>query len=189
VSWREFVPVGQTPKPVVSMLMDRVWGSGIAVALTVMVIWTAFGSIFALLLGYSRIPYAAAVDGNFFSVFGKLHPTKDFPHVSLLLITGISVLCAYLPLMQVIDALLVTRIIVQFIGQTVALILLRKTHPNMERPYRMWAYPLPCIIALAGWAFVFFTYTGRVQLYGLGMLAVGILVYGIWSSLRKAPPV
>ena len=183
VSWREFVPATDPPKPVVSMLMERAWGSGIATALTLMVIWTAFGSIFALLLGYSRIPYAAAVDGNFFSIFGRLHPTKDFPHVSLVLITLISVACAYLPLMPLIDAMLITRIIVQFIGQTVALILLRKTRPDMPRPYRMWLYPLPCIIALAGWAFVFFTYPRTVQLYGIGMLALGIIVYQIWSPL------
>lgn len=185
VSWREFVPATDPPKPVVSMLMERAWGSGVATALTAMVIWTAFGSIFALLLGYSRIPYAAAVDGNFFSVFGKLHPTKDFPHVSLILITAISVACAYLPLMQVIDALLVTRILVQFIGQTVALMLLRRTRPDMPRPYRMWLYPLPCIVALIGWMAVFITFKNRDKIYGIGMLALGIIVYAIWSSLRR----
>jgi amino acid transporter len=183
VSWREFVPLTDPPKPVVSMLMERVWGSGVATALTVMVIWTAFGSIFALLLGYSRIPYAAAVDGNFFRVFGKLHPTKDFPHLSLLLITGISVACAYLPLMQVIDALLVTRILVQFMGQTVALILLRKNKPDMPRPYRMWFYPLPCIIALLGWIAVFITFKNHDKIYGVGMLVLGIIVFQIWSRL------
>jgi amino acid transporter len=189
VSWREFVPLTDPPKPVVSMLMERVWGSGVATALTIMVIWTAFGSIFALLLGYSRIPYAAAVDGNFFSIFGKLHPTKDFPHVSLVFITLISVACAYLPLMPLIDAMLITRIIVQFIGQTVALILLRKHRPEMPRPYRMWLYPLPCIIALLGWAFVFFTYDNRVKLYGTGMLLLGVIAYRIWSRVRRPQPV
>jgi amino acid transporter len=187
VSWREFAPLkeGETPKAVVSMMMERVWGGKVASVLSWMVIWTAFGSIFCLLLGYSRIPYAAARDGNFFSLFGKLHPTKDFPHVSVIFITAISVACSYLDLMQVIDALLVTRILVQFIGQTVGLMWLRKKRPEMERPYRVWAYPLPCIIALAGWAFVFFTYEGRLQLYGLAMLALGIVVFGMWSTLQK----
>ncbi len=186
VSWREFVPVGDTPKPVVSMMMERVWGGKVATVLSLMVIWTAFGSIFALLLGYSRIPYAAARDGNFFPVFGRLHPTKDFPHVSLVLITVISVVCAYLPLMKVIDALLVTRILVQFIGQTVALIWLRRSRPDMPRPYRMWLYPWPCVIALAGWAFVFFTYESRIKLYGLGMVGLGLAVYLIWTRFNRS---
>ena len=178
---------GETPKAVVSMMMERIWGGKVASVLSWMVIWTAFGSIFCLLLGYSRIPFAAARDGNFFSVFGRLHPTKDFPHVSLVFITVISVICSYLPLMEVIDALLVTRILVQFIGQTVGLILLRRRAPNMERPYRMWAYPLPCIAALAGWTFVFLTYEVRLQLYGVGMLVVGLVVFGIWRSLKPQP--
>jgi amino acid transporter len=186
VSWREFVPASDPPQPVVSMLMERVWGGGVATALTIMVIWTAFGSIFALLLGYSRIPYAAAIDGNFFSAFGKLHPTKDFPHVSLIFITAISVACAYLPLMQVIDALLVTRILVQFIGQTVALMVLRKSKPDMPRPYRMWLYPLPCIVALVGWTAVFITFKNQDKIYGLGMLILGIVTYQIW---RRFSPV
>lgn len=187
VSWREFAPIkaDETPKAVVSMMMERVWGGGVAKGLSWMVIWTAFGSIFCLLLGYSRIPYAAARDGNFFPVFGKLHPTKDFPHVSLVLITAIAVVCSYLDLMSVIDYLLITRIVVQFGGQTIGLMLLRKNNRQMERPYRMPLYPLPCIVALAGWTFVFFTYDGKAQLYGMGMLALGVVVYSIWSRIRK----
>ena len=53
----------------------------IASVFTLLILWTAFGSVFALLLGYSRVPYAAAREGYFFSVFGRLHPTKGFPHV------------------------------------------------------------------------------------------------------------
>ena len=187
VSWREFAPLkpGETPKAVVSMMMERAWGGKAALVLAWMVIWTAFGSIFCLMLGYSRIPYAAARDGNFFSVFGKLHATKDFPHVSLVLIVVIAVISGYFDLMTVIDTMLVTRIIVQFVGQTAGLMLLRRTRPDMERPYRMWAYPLPCIIALAGWAFVFFTYPPTIQLYGVGMLLLGVVAYGAW---RKFSP-
>lgn len=187
VSWREFAPLkdNETPKAVVSMMMERVWGGNIAKGLSWMVIWTAFGSIFCLLLGYSRIPYAAARDGNFFVAFAKLHPTKDFPHVSLVFITVISVICSYFDLMSVIDYLLITRIIVQFGGQTVGLMRLRKTRSEMERPYRMPLSPLPCLLALAGWAFVFFTYDAKTQVYGLGMLALGMVVYWMWSGMRK----
>jgi amino acid transporter len=186
VSWREFVPSEGAPPALVAMMMERVWGSATAKVLACMVVWTGIGSVFCLLLGYSRIPYAAAVDGNFFSVFGKLHPTKEFPHVSLVVITVISVACSFSQkLMDVIDYLLITRIVVQFGGQTIGLMRLRKIKPEMERPYRMPAYPLPCVVALAGWAFVFFTYERKVQLYGLGMLGLGLVVYWVWSAVRK----
>lgn len=188
VPWREFVLDNDTPKAVVALMMERAWNHPTAIVLSWMVIWTAVGSIFALLLGYSRIPYAAAVDKNFFAIFAKLHPTKDFPHVSLVVITLISVLCSYLELAQVIDALLVTRILVQFIAQTVAVLYLRKSQPNLQRPYRMPALTITSSIALLGWAFVFFTYDWKTQLYGLAVLAVGVAVFLAWSKLSRRWP-
>ena len=188
VPWRSFVLDNDTPKAVVALMMERVWNHPTAVVLSWMVIWTAIGSVFALLLGYSRIPYAAAVDKNFFAIFAKLHPTKEFPHVSLVVITVISVLCSYLELAQVIDALLITRILVQFIAQTVAVLYLRKSQPNLQRPYRMPALAVTSSIALLGWAFVFFTYDWKTQLYGLGVLFIGLLVFLFWSRLRKNWP-
>src|SRR5678810_702466 len=128
-----------------------------ATVFTAMVLWTAFGSVFALLLGYSRIPYAAALDGYFFKVFGRLHPTKRFPYVAVIVLGLISIICSFFSLDIVIDALISTRILVQFIGQIFALTLLRRNQPNMVRPYRMWLYPVPSIIALAGWIFIFST--------------------------------
>ena len=129
VPWRQFVPAEAT-KPfsdfVVSVMMEKIYGRPVAVAVTLMILWTAFGSVFALLLGYSRIPYAAARDGYFFSVFGKLHPQHNFPYVSLLAIGAISIVCSFLSLGTVIDALIALRILVQFIGQIVAVTLLRE---------------------------------------------------------------
>lgn len=188
ISWRQYVPATDPPAPVVSMMMEKVHGQSVAKILTVMILWTAFGSIFALLLGYSRIPYAAALDGNFFPIFSRLHPTKDFPYLSLIVITLVSIICAYLPLMWVIDGLLVTRILVQFAGQIIGLMRLRKIRPEMERPYKMWLYPLPCFVALAGWAFVFFTFSNEMKAYGLGFLALGVLAFGIWSRFNKTWP-
>ena len=188
VSWKEFVPADAEDKKatasfVVSIFMERIYGSKIATLFTLMVLWATVGSIFALILGYSRIPFAAAQDGNFFSVFGRLHPTKSFPHVSLLVIGGVSILCSFLPLLTVIDALIVTRILVQFVGQIVALVLLRRFAPEMERPYRIWLYPLPCLIALAGWLFIFGTTPDKLILFGLGTLGAGLVFYFIWSKL------
>src|SRR5437667_7199562 len=94
VPWREFVPYQAHPESgfVVSLMMEKIYGPKIATVFTAMVLWTAFGSVFALLLGYSRIPYAAALDGYFFKVFGRLHPTKRFPYVALIVLGVISII-------------------------------------------------------------------------------------------------
>ena len=197
VSWREFVPppgtpLADPPPPVVSMFMEKLFGGGLAKVFTVMVLWTALASCFGLLLGYSRIPYAAAQDGNFFSVFGRLHPRKNFPHISLLLIGGLAIVCSLLPLMVVINALLTMRILVQFIGQIGALMWLRRTSPDMPRPFRMWLYPLPALVALAGWIFLFVTSDKSAIFGALGALAAGIAAFFLWSAWTRqwpfAPP-
>ena len=142
VPWREFVPAADHPTSdfVVSIFMERLYGSTVAAVFTLMVLWTAFGSVFALLLGYSRIPYAAARDGYFFSAFARLHP-GGFPYVSLLVIGAVSIVCSFFSLGFVIDALIATRILVQFIGQIGAVALLRKTRPELPRPYTRLALP------------------------------------------------
>jgi amino acid transporter len=190
VPWRDFVPADARPDSqfVVSVFMERIYGRGVATLFTAMVLWTAFGSVFALLLGYSRIPYAAALDGYFFKVFGRLHASKRFPHVSLVAIGVISILCSLFSLGMVIDALITTRILVQFVGQVFAVILLRRREPDRPRPYRMWLYPLPNLLALVGWIFVFATTDWQVILFGLGTLAAGAVLFFVWSWRTRRWP-
>ena len=183
VPWREFVPASAHPESdfIVSVFMERLYGTHVATVFTAMVLWTAFGSVFALLLGYSRIPYAAALDGTFFRIFGRVHPEKHFPHVSLVIIGVIAILCSTFSLGMVIDALLTTRILVQFIGQVVAVVRLRAVRPDMPRPFRMWLYPLPALVALLGWIFVLGTSDPLVILFGLATLALGVVAFFGWS--------
>lgn len=183
VPWREFVPADARPNAnfVVSAFMERIYGPTVATAFTAMVLWTAFGSVFALLLGYSRIPYAAAQDGYFFKVFGRLHPTKNFPYVSLVVIGVLAIVFSFFSLGMVIDALITTRILIQFIGQIFAVTLIRKYQPEMPRPYRIWLYPVPNLIALAGWVFIFATTDPRIILFGLATLASGVVFFFLWS--------
>jgi len=190
VPWRTFVPAAahQESNFIVSIFMQRLYGSKVATLFTLLVLWTAFGSVFALLLGYSRIAYAAAESGYFFRAFGRLHPTKDFPSVSLLVLGLLSIGAGFFSLGTVIDALIVTRILVQFMGQIVGLILLRKQAPDMPRPYRMWLYPVPALIALAGWIFVFATTDVRVIVFGVAALALGCLAFLVWSWNTKRWP-
>jgi amino acid transporter len=188
VPWREFVPASNPPAPVVSLLMEKIYGVNVARVFTLMILWTAFGSVFALLLGYSRIPYAAARDGCFFKVFARLHPAKSFPHVSLVVIGLVSIVCSFLPLATVIDALLVTRILVQFIGQIFAVMLLRNRAPEMPRPYRIWLYPLPPLIALAGWLFLFGSADLTLKNYGALTLTLGVVFFLAWSRRTRQWP-
>jgi amino acid transporter len=184
IPWREFVPAGAHPQSgfIVSTFMERIYGSGVATVFTVMVLWTAFGSVFALLLGYSRVPYAAARDGYFFEAFGRLHPTKGFPYVSLIVLGVLSILACFLSLGIVIDALIAMRILVQFIGQVAGVIRLRRTRPDMPRPYRIWLYPIPTVVALFGWLFIFVTTDVRVITFGVGILALGVVCFLLWSG-------
>jgi basic amino acid/polyamine antiporter, APA family len=190
VPWREFVPADEKPNAqfVVSIFMERVYGSKVASVFTLMILWTAFGSVFALLLGYSRIPYAAARDGYFFESFGRLHPSKGFPNVSLIVLGAVSILSSFVSLGVVIDALIATRIVVQFMGQIGGVVLLRRRAPEMARPFRIWLYPVPVVIAFVGWLFIFSTSGALVILFGLGVLALGVLSFVVWSfRLRQWP--
>src|SRR2546430_2212830 len=134
VPWRDFVPAASHPQSnfVVSIFMERIYGSGIATLFTAMILWTAFGSVFALLLGYSRVPYAAAKDGYFFKVFARLPPSQGFPSVSLVVLGVLSSLAGFVSLGMVIDALITTRILVQFIGHNGAGSLLRRRRPRAK---------------------------------------------------------
>ena len=190
VPWREFVPADKHPESafIVSIFMEKIYGAGVATVFTAMVLWTAFGSVFALLLGYSRVPYAAAIDGYFFKIFGRLHRTKNFPYISLLVIGVISIVCSFFSLGMVIDALITTRILVQFVGQILAVSLLRRNEPEMSRPYRVWLYPVPNLVALAGWIFVFATTAWPIILFGLGTLGLGVICFILWSWHTKQWP-
>lgn len=191
IPWQEFVP-WEEKKPlsefVVSIMMEKIYGRPVAIFVTLMILWTAFGSVFALLLGYSRIPFAAARDGYFFNVFGKLHPKHNFPYVSLLAIGAIAIVCSFFSLGTVIDALIAMRILIQFIGQIIAVHLLRKNAPQLDRPYRIWLYPLPSLIALVGWLFIYLTSDLQIILYSLAAMLIGIVCFLLWSKATERWP-
>jgi APA family basic amino acid/polyamine antiporter len=172
---------------IVSEFMQQLHGRAAAIVVTVMILWTAFGSVFALLLGYSRIPYAAAVDGFFFRIFARVHPTKNFPHVSLLVLGAVAVVAAFFPLDVVISALITTRVLVQFIAQILALPLLRRL-PAQQRPYRMWLYPVPAVIAFIGWSYIFVTSGWKYVAVGLLTLLLGVCIYFLRAYWTRTWP-
>lgn len=169
---------------IVSMYFEKIYGTTAAQIATGLVLFIAVSSLFAVLLGYSRIPYAAATDGNFFSFFAKLHPTKHFPHRSLLVLGAIAFVFSLLFKMKdVITAIITMRILVQFVGQSVGLLLYHQRNKNEVFPFRMWLYPLPPLLAIAVWLFVFYSAEARFMLGALGVIAAGTVVYcALWRT-------
>ncbi len=166
---------------IASEFMERIYGRAGGVLVTLLICWTAVASVFALALGYSRILYAAARDGFFFSAFARLHPRGDFPHVALLVLGAVSAVACLFSLDAVINALISTRILVQFIAQIAAVALMRRR--AAEAPgFRMAWHPLPSLIALIGWVFIFACSGVNYILGGLGLLAIGACVYFVWSA-------
>ncbi|PYV90558.1 MAG: amino acid permease [Acidobacteria bacterium] len=184
IPWKEAIQ----SQFIASLFMEKLYGNWAGVTISLLILWTAFASIYALILTYSRIPYAAALDGNFFRVFGRLHEKKDFPHVSLLLIGGLSVAASFFDLADVISALMTARILVQFIGQIVALVWARKYHPEIHRPFKMFFYPLPCVIALLGWLYVFGNAGMKYIIYGLLTLMGGGIAFLIMTKKTHTWP-
>src|SRR5581483_7778802 len=180
VDWREMLHAQSSNKLyVVSTFMERIYGAWAGKLVTVLVMWTAFASVFSLMLGYSRVPYAAALDGNYFKIFSRIHPTYRFPHISLLALGGVAMVFCFFSLADVISGLVVIRILLQFILQAIGIIILRVRRPDMPRPFRMWLYPVPAVLAILGFSYILFGRTNFLQQirYAFVILIVGIFLY------------
>ena len=164
-------------KYLVSAFMENIYGYKAGVIVTVLILCIAFSSLFAVILGYSRVPYAAAVDGNFFKIFSKLHPTKNFPYVSLIFLCALGfIFSLFMKLSQVVSSILAMRILIQFIAQGVGVSLLRNRFGSKHLPFKMFLFPLPVIVSIAIWLFLFFS-TGWFALWGSLIALAGVLVY------------
>jgi basic amino acid/polyamine antiporter, APA family len=175
---------------VISVFMQQLYGGWAGKLVTGLILWTAFGSIFSLLLGYSRVPYAAALDGNYFSVFARLHRRHRFPNVSLLVMGVVAAAFCVLRLVDVIAALVVIRILLQFLLQHVGLLILRKRQPGMARPFRMLFYPLPALLAMAGFVYILISrpHFLREVRYAVVLLVLGVALYFFRAARRREWP-
>jgi amino acid transporter len=171
VPWRE----AMASKNIAALFMERLYGPRVAVIFTAFILWTSLACVFAATLGYSRIPYAAARQGDFFKIFAWLHPTDHYPLVSLLVFGLLTAAFCFLDLGTIISAAVCVRIGVQFIGQIAGLHLLRTTRPDVKLPFRMWLYPLPSLVALAGWLYVL-AMADRFVL----LVSAHVLIWGVW---------
>lgn len=185
IPWRE----AAQSQFIVSTLIEHLYGHSAAIIATMLVLWIAFASLFAVMVGYSRIPYAAAIDGNFFKILGKLHPTKNFPYVSLLWLGGVAFIFSLLfKMREVINAILAMRIIVQFIGGAIGIMLLRGVLGKENLPFRMWFYPLPAIIAIVLWFTIFLSTGWQFAVSGAVMISLGLIVFFVRAKIRKEWP-
>jgi len=174
---------------IVSTFFETIYGTTAARVATVLVLFIAVSSLFAVMLGYSRVPYAAAADGNYFPVFARVHPTKHFPHVSLLILAAVAFVFSLLfKMKEVITAIIVMRILIQFVSQSAGLLALHYLKKETHFPYRMWLFPLPPLLGIAVWMFIFFSSETQFILGALGFIAMGVLVYLLMAKSKKNWP-
>ena len=198
IDWHRMTDPGDiAATSVASAVLEETWGKGAAQTVTVLILITAFASVFTGLLGGSRVPYDAARDRVFFRPYGKLHPKHRFPMLGLATM-GVVAAVGFLigrhtDLATLIQLLTTVMVIVQALAQVVAVTVLRKRQPGLRRPYRMWLYPLPSVIALVGWL-VIYGYAdknspGRHPIeWSLAWLALGCVAFVVWARYEKVWP-
>ena len=178
IPWKE----AAASHAVVSEFIGKLYGARAAALMTVLILAATLGGIFTMVLGYSRILYAAGAEGNFFKIFGRVDPKGHFPTVSLLAISAMAVPLCWFTLERLLSALMITQIIFQFIPQIFALFAIRWYRKDISRPYSMWLYPLPAVIALVGWTYVASTPAQRQY---VGSAAI-LFVVGLCAYLLRA---
>ena len=192
VPWQEITQMGQSNERLylVSIFMQRVYGHWAADVATGLVMWTAFASVFSLMLGYSRVPYAAALDGNYFHAFARVHPQHRFPYVSLLALGSGALAFCFFRLQDVISALVVIRILLQFLVQAIGLMVLRVRRPDLPRPFRMWLYPAPALLASFGFIYILIfrqNFLKEIR-YAAVILIVGLMIYMVRAWRHREWP-
>jgi amino acid transporter len=159
---------------------DPELGRVAGLTMTGLILFVAAASLYATILGYSRIPFAAARDGDFFRVFAKVHPTKHFPHVSLLVICAVSIPFCFFSLGQLVSWLIQVQILLRFIWQCAAVVLLRKYRKDIPQPFTMWLYPIPAYLSGALWLYIFFTGPWEGIVFSFAFLAVTVVAYRVF---------
>jgi amino acid transporter len=188
VPWQE----AQQSRTIASLFIGRTFsdpahGRIAALVMTSLILFVTASSLYAVILGYSRVPFAAARDGQFFAVFGRLHPTKHFPHVSLVTIALVTLPFCFFSLGQLVSWLLQVQILLQFVWQCAAVILLRRYRPDVAKPFRMWLYPLPALISLGMWIYIFASAPAAGMLFSAAFLAVAVGAYFVFEKKTAAP--
>ena len=166
---------------------DPETGRMAGIAMTGLILFVAAASLYATILGYSRVPYAAARDGDFFRAFAHVHATKRFPDLSLATIAIVSIPFCFFTLGQLVSWLIQVQVLLRFIWQCAAVILLRRYRPDIPQPFTMWLYPWPAVLSGALWLFIFFTGPWEGIVFSFAFLFAGVAAYGVWSKAAPSP--
>lgn len=187
IGWQTLLDAHGQPTPqsqyVGALVVQTAWGRAAAIGVTALVLLTAFASLYGNLLGFSRIPFAAARDGAFFPAFARLHPRKEIPHVALLAVGGLSLLASLFTLDQVIAFLTAGIVLIQSVAQVVALAVLRARRD--AAPFKMPLYPIPAIVACAGWLYAFVSCGANAIMLGLGWLIAGMALFLVFARVQR----
>lgn len=167
---------------IASDFIAQVNGPLAAQVMTGLILFVTAASLFSVILGYSRVPYAAALDGQFFKVFARVHPRGHFPHISLLTLGGLSLPFCFLSLDRLISWLILVQILSQFVWQCAGVILLRRYRQDLPQPFIMWLYPVPALLSLALWLYVFVSAPHDGQLFAAGFLLCGVLAFHLFEN-------
>jgi amino acid transporter len=173
---------------VASTVLEQAWGSGTARVITVLIVVAAIGSVFAGLLGGSRVPFEAARDKVFLPVFGRLHPKLNLPTAGVLTMGVITIIGSLFTLTTIINAAVATLVIIQSLAQCAAIVVLRRRQPNLPRPYRQWLYPVPTIIALVGWVYIYISATWLSIGLSVGWIVLGCIAFFIYAKTEHTWP-
>ena len=173
---------------VASSVLEQAWGSGTARAITVLIVVAAIGSVFAGLLGGSRVPFEAARDKVFLPVFGRLHPKLHLPTAGVVTMGAITIIGSLFTLTTIINAAVATLVIIQSLAQVAAIVVLRRRQPNLHRPYRQWLYPVPTIIALVGWVYIYISATWLSIGLSLGWILIGVIAFLVYARAEHTWP-
>jgi len=185
IPWRD----AAVSHAVVSEFIAKLYGSRAASLMTGLILGATLGGILTMTLGYSRILYAAGAEGNFFRIFGRVHPKGHFPTTSLLAISTLAIPLCWFPLERLLSAVMIIQIVFQFIPQIVALFVIRLYRREIPRPFKMWLYPVPAVVALLGWIYVASTPDQRQYLGTAGvLLLVGLVAYLLRAKVAKSWP-
>jgi amino acid transporter len=184
VPWQQ----GQHSRAIVADYMQMLYGRSGGIVVSLLILVASWGSALAILLGFSRVPYTAALDGQFFKPFARLHPKGRFPSTSLLVMGGLSALACIFSLSDLISVLIVVQTMFQFIAQCIGVVLLRRKTRLSTDIYRMPLYPLPAIVALVGWLYIVLSSKVTHIAIGLAMAAVGAAVYLLEARRKQEWP-
>ncbi|GAB3725879.1 APC family permease [Amycolatopsis oliviviridis] len=178
----------KTATSVASTVLEQAWGTGTAKVITVFIVIAAVGSVFAGLLGGSRVPFEAARDKVFLPVFAKLHPKLNLPTAGVLTMGAITAIGSLFTLTAVINAAVTVLVLIQSLAQVAAIVVLRRRRPELDRPYRQWLYPIPTIIALLGWVYIYFSATWLSIGLSVGWIALGVAAFAAYAKAERVWP-